>query len=141
MSMKIARAELSAIATTRDEPLSRAVEVDRTFELPGVLFGLTFACYFGFLAVMAVGLATPRLAIPLGICAFLLIMAFGVPQRWAKMKPHSSARSLTWSRFMQSGIRTGSGPLTGPEAMAQVLLLPGLILFWGIYAVAVFALS
>lgn len=141
MSQRIARNQLSELATTHPEPLRRGVEVDRTFELPGVLFGLTFVCYFGFLAVMAVGLATPRLAIPLAICAIFLLMAFAVPQRWANMKPETRSRSLSWSRFSQSGIRTASGTISARDAMTQVLILPVLILLWGLYTVAVFALS
>ena len=113
-------------------------EIDRSFELPAVVYALTAGCYLGFLAIMTVTFGNPGLAIPMAIFAFFIVAGFALPTIWATMRPDNRSKPLTWGRLSSQGIATLTGRLSAGEAMAQVLVLPVLIVCWGL-AVAVIA--
>jgi hypothetical protein len=121
-----------------DETTTPVTATVRSFDLPTGLFAATVGLYFAFLAVMAVAFADPRLIVPMGIFYIYIIMAFGVPALWVRMKPDHADRPLSWSRFMRDGIATHTGRLAGKDAAVQVLILPTLIFGWGV-AMAVIA--
>ena len=111
----------------------------RSFDLPTGLFAATVGLYFAFLAVMAAAFADPGLIVPMGIFYIYIIMAFGVPALWVRMKPDHADRPLGWRQFMREGIVTHTGRLAGRDAAVQVLILPTLILGWGIAMAAIVA--
>ena len=114
---------------------------DRTFELPKRLYVGTVAAYLGFLAVMALGLMNPELAIPMVIFALFIVAGFGVPTIWVKMLPENNSRSLSWGKFLNQGIQTHTGHMKAKDAVVQVLILPVLIFAWGVAIVAIRAFS
>ena len=121
-----------------DEVPVPVTQVVRNFDLPTRLFAATVGLYFAFLGVMAVAFADPRLIVPMGIFYIYIIMAFGVPALWVRMKPDHADRPLSWSQFMREGVATHTGRLAGKDAAVQVLILPTLIFGWGV-AMAVIA--
>lgn len=116
-------------------------QVDRNFELPTVLYGMTALGYFGFLALTGAAFGSRELALPMGIIVAFLIMFFGVNAKWVRMKPDNPGHAKSWDRFLRDGIQIATGPLRAKDAMIQVLLLPVLILAWGVAVVAIAALS
>lgn len=130
MSKHIATPALVDVATVSAEPAR--TRVDRTFGLPTGLFAATVFCYLAFVGLMGALFANPGLAIPLVIFAGFIIAAFGLAGWWAKMQPENDSKPLTWGQFTHRGVQTGTGPLTAGEASVQVLILPVLILFWGV---------
>lgn len=96
------------------------------------------ALFFGFLAVLTVGLAEPQLIVPMGVNFIFLTAFFAVPAALIGAS-RSGARSLSWSEFMRKGIETATGHNSGKEATVQVLVLPALIFFWAIAIVAIVA--
>lgn len=112
----------------------------RSFDLPTGLFAATVGLYFAFLAVMAVAFADPGLIVPMAIFYIYIIMAFGVPALWVRMKPDHADRPLSWRSFMCEGVDTHTGRLAGRDATVQVLLLPTLILGWGVAMATIVAL-
>ena len=135
MSIHIPADQFQIVATKVATPSIRQ-EIDRSFGLPPVLHIATFALYFGFLAVMSVGLGTRELAIPLAICFVFLGMAAAVPAKWVTMKPVNKTPKTSWIDFAQDGIETYTGRMRANDAMVQVLILPVLIFLWGIAIVA-----
>ena len=115
-------------------------EVDRSFELPPVAYKLTVGLYLGFLAVMTVGFGNPGLAIPMAIFGIFIVAGFGLPAIWTKMQPANRSEPLGWGKFANDGIATHTGRLSAGEAMAQVLVLPVLIVCWGLAVVVIAAL-
>lgn len=134
MTRHIAAVELTRISSVKAVPFETTV--DRNFNLPTELYVMTVGAYFAFLAVMSAAFMTGELAIPMVICAIYLVMAFGVPMLWTAMNPEHSGRALGWGTFANRGIITHTGHLTAGEASVQVLILPLLVLSWGV-AVAV----
>ena len=137
MSMRMTREEIATVADVQPEQKLHGTTVDRSFRLPGGIYGLTVGCYLGFLAVMAVGFGNPYIIIPMVIFAVSIIAGFTIPYIWATMKPGSGQRAPDWGRFQGEGIETLTGRLTAGEAAAQVLVLPVLIFLWGIAAIII----
>ena len=113
---------------------------DRTFELPTGLYVATAAGYLGFLGLMTLAFGNPGLILPMAIFAVFIAMFFGVPAMWMRMKPENSQRLTPWSRFRQQGIMTAYGRSTASAATVQVLILPVLILLWGLAVITIAAL-
>lgn len=138
MTRKLDRTQIAEVARFVAPTVPEVAHPARTFELPVGLYAATVGGYLAFLAVLATTFASPGLAIPIAICALSVIAGFTVPSYWARTKPESRGRSLTWGQFRNRGIQTNTGPLKARDATIQVLILPTLILFWGL-SVAVIA--
>lgn len=138
MSEHIAHAELTGIATVSEAPVR--TKVDRTFGLPTGLYLGTVGLYVAFLALMTSLFGNAELILPLAVIFGSVIFGFGLAGKWSTMKPGKDSFALTWGQFSNRGIQTLSGRLTAFEASVQVLLLPVLIMFWGI-CIAVIAIS
>jgi len=134
MSKHLTQAELQDLAIVSDAPVRTKVE--RNFGLPTGLYVATVALYLGFIGLMATLFHNPELAIPMVIFAGFIIIAFGLAGLWTRMKPDNDTTPMTWGQFGVRGIDTPSGRLTANEATVQVLMLPVLILGWGL-AIAV----
>lgn len=140
MSKLITREQVAAHARVVDAPERQPTTVDRTFGLPVGLYGATGACYLGFLAILAVCFGNPGLIIPMAIFVLFIAAGFGLPAIWATMKPDTSSRSLTWGAFRRDGVTTATGRLPARDVAIQVLILPVLIVLWGIAVVTIAAL-
>ena len=133
----IARGEARVVDQPAVAPVRHQVESDRNFGLPTALYGATIACYLGFLAIVGTAFANPLLAIPMAAIVLLVVAIFGVPAIWTRLKGNTSEPE-TLGEFEAKGIMTNTGRLSAGEASAQVLVLPVLLVFWGI-AIAVIA--
>lgn len=107
-------------------------ETNRSFELPTFYYAATFGLYFAFLAIMASGFGSSGLIIPMAIFVIFFGMAFAVPAMWVKMKPNNLSKTMTLDQLSQRGMMTYSGMVTIKDATVQVLILPVLIILWGI---------
>ena len=143
MAEKLTREFIARQAIVHDTlpPLAREPHiVDRTFELPRGLYVATVGLFLGFVAVTALGFANPEMILPAAIFAIFIVAGFGVPAIWTRMEPQAPARAMTWQRFRREGISTLTGHNTAAQATVQVLILPALILVWGIATVMIAAL-
>ncbi|MFM2410652.1 MAG: hypothetical protein RL481_1480 [Pseudomonadota bacterium] len=130
MSIHYPAAKFADIAERVATPNIRQ-DVDRSFELPTSLYVATVGLYFAFLAVMAIGFQTREMALVIAICVVYVIMAFGVPAMWVRMKPDHRSRAMDSFDYRENGIVTHTGLTKAKDATAQVLILPILIFFWG----------
>ena len=141
MAERLSREFVAEKAFIHEAPLLRApTDVDRSFELPAALFVGTAGCYLAFLAIMALGFGNPKLVLPMAIFVTFIAMAFAVPAMWMRMKPDHPQALTSWSRFCRDGIMTAFGRSTARAATVQVLILPVLILVWGLVVVTIAAL-
>ncbi len=120
-------------------PVRRRHEVDRSFGLPGAIYGAMVGCYLGFLAIAAVTFGNAALAIPLVIFAVAIVAGFGVPSLWTRLKDNASGPPTT-GEFARDGVMTHTGRLSAPDAAVQILTLPVLVLVWGVVAFVIAAL-
>ncbi len=142
MVEKLSRETIAAHATLHAEPpmQEERTTVDRTFELPPVLYGITVGCFLGFLLITGLAFANPVLIIPMAIFVFFIVAGFGIPTIWAKLAPETDSKALSWARFQRDGIQTLTGKTTAFQASVQVLILPVLILVWGLAVVTIAAI-
>jgi hypothetical protein len=136
MSIHYPATEFSTVADRVAAPTVRH-DVDRTFELPTRLYVATVGLYFAFLAVMAIGFQTREMILPMAIFVIYIVMAFGVPALWVRMKPHHRSRAMDSFDYRENGIATHTGHTKAKDATAQVLILPILIFFWGVATVMI----
>jgi hypothetical protein len=132
----LARGDARIVAQP-EAPVRHQVEADRNFGLPTALYGATVAGYLGFLAVVGSAFANPVLAIPMAIFVVFIIAGFGVPALWTRLAGNTSVPQ-TLGEFEAKGIQTNTGRLAARDATIQVLILPVLLVVWGL-AVAVIA--
>ena len=137
MSEHVSQAELSALAHVADAPAQ--TRVNRTFELPAGLYAITVGCYLGFLALMSVLFMNGELALPMVAFVVSIVGGFGLGYKWVAMKPGNDNAPLTMGQFGNRGIQTLSGRLTATEASAQVLILPVLLMCWGLAIAVIYA--
>ena len=125
----------------RDEivpgPVQRGCQ-DHGFELPSGVYRVMAAVFFGFLAVLTVGLFEPHLVVPMGVNFFFLTAFFGVPAIFVGVT-QGDARPLRWSDFMRKGMQTATGHSSGLQAVVLILILPALIFLWAIAIVTIAA--
>lgn len=139
MSQKIAVSELTRVATVSDAPVR--TRVDRNFGLPSGLYAATVGLYLAFIGLMATLFLNPELVIPMVVFAGFIAFSFSVAGFWTKMNPENDTAPLSWGQFANRGIETLSGRLTAGEATIQVLILPVLILAWGLAIAVIVALT
>lgn len=139
MSKLISTELLDQKARIVDAPTKRKVEVDRTFELPRALYATTVGCYLGFLAITATAFGNPGLIIPMVIFAFFILAGFAIPTIWTRLSPETKSRATNWGKFRSDGIMTHTGRLTARDATIQMLILPVLIVLWGLAVVMIAA--
>jgi hypothetical protein len=131
MSIHYAPESFAKIATRHDTPVQRA-NTDRGFELPKALYVATVGSYFAFLAVMMATFRSAQIGLVMAICVVYITMAFGVPALWSHIGPAHPSNQLSWSSFARGGIQTYTGKIRARDATLQVLILPVLILIWGL---------
>jgi len=130
MVQHASQAELNSVAQVTDSPAHH--RVNRSFELPVMLYGVTVACYLGFLVVMSLLFMNAELVLPMAAFVISIVGGFGLGYKWVAMKPDHADGTLTTGQFVNRGIQTLSGRLTAAEASAQVLILPVLLFAWGL---------
>lgn len=141
MAQKLNREAIAARADVHAQlPAAAAHQVDRTFELPAALYAGTVACYLAFLGITAAAFGNPGLILPMAVFTLFIVAGFGVPAIWAKMDPAKLAKAKSWMRFQRDGITTLTGHNTAGEATVQVLILPALIVVWGLAVVTIAAI-
>lgn len=142
MAQKLDRAEIDAQADVHaDLPATAGAHVvDRSFELPAGLYIATVACYLIFLATTALAFSAPQLILPMVMFVFFIIAGFGIPTIWAKLAPDNSVKAKSWAKFQREGITSLTGHNTAAEATVQVLILPALIVVWGLAVVTIAAI-
>ncbi|WP_260482960.1 hypothetical protein [Sphingomicrobium flavum] len=115
-------------------------DVDRTFGLPVFLHSAYFGLFLAYLAIMGLGFQSPDMILPMAIFVIFTMGFYVVPLTWAVMNPAKQASAMPMAELLGRGIETLTGRTKGGDAVAQVLILPILILGWGIAVVSIAAL-
>ncbi len=143
MSIQYSRAELHEVALT--EPIAAVPRLsnraERTFGLHPILYVTTIGAHLAFLAIMAAAFGNPGLILPFAICVIYIVMAFGTPGLWARVTGRPSGRVQSWAEFRHEGMEIETGHIGSAAAIAQVLVLPVLIVGWGAAIAVIVALT
>ena len=138
MSKHVSKAALQSIAV--DFPVASTNRAERVFGLHPVLFAVTIGSYFVFLGAMAVAFMNPALVLPFAIFVVYIVMAFGTPGLWARVRGRDSGPVQSWAQFREEGMRIETGHIASGAAIAQVVVLPLLIAGFAIATAIIAAL-
>jgi hypothetical protein len=104
----------------------------RTFNLHPALHLTTLGGYLTYLAIMAAAFMNPELVIPFAIFVIVVVAGFLVPGLWARVVPAATGRHQSLAEFVEEGVDTWTGPLSGKGAIAQVTIMPAVLVAWGL---------
>ena len=117
-------------------PSKRACD-DQSFELPTGIYVAMASMFAGFVTVLSFTFRSGHMAVVYGVIFAFIGAFFAVPAIFPAMERDGRA-ALNWSDFNHCGIATATGRASAREAVILVLILPFLILCFGI-AVATIA--
>ncbi len=129
MSAHIPAGEIEQQARIVATPLRRN-RGERVFDLHPAVHALTIGAYLGFVAILCTAFMGPDLIVPAAIVIVSVIALFATPAFWARVAG-DDLRKQSWSEFLEEGVECCTGTLTARQALAQILVLPGLILCLG----------
>jgi hypothetical protein len=139
MSGRLQQEQLLARDEIVAAPAERACK-DQSFEFPGGIYLVMASMFAGFVAVLSFAFRDGHMAVVYGVVFAFIAAYFAVPALFPAMAPNeANTKALSWSEFGDRGIATATGRASARDATILVLLLPFLILCFGI-AVAAIAL-
>lgn len=112
----------------------------RHFDLPVAIHAGFFGLFLAYLGVMFIGFYEPQMILPMAIFVIFTVGFYVVPAMWARVGPDRKAKAMSMQRLLGEGIATHVGWCNGRDAVIQALILPVLILGWGIAVVSIAAL-
>lgn len=118
----------TAFADATALPRTRGAHV---FDLHPALHIGVFAGFFAYLGIMWAAFGEKGLVIPFAIFGVFLAAAFIVPGWWARVAP-GEARAPSFADFVEHGLPTGSGHLGAGGATVQVMIMPVMLMIWGL---------
>jgi len=129
----------------RDEivaaPAKRACE-DQTFELPTAIYIAMATMLAGFIAVLSLSFRGGHMAVAYGVIFAFIVAFFAVPALFpGQASEESRTKALSLFDFGHRGIATATGRASAREATILVLLLPFLILCFGISVATIASLT
>lgn len=112
----------------------------RHFDLPVSLHAGFFGLFLAYLGIMFLGFQSPGLIIPMAIFIVFTVGFYVLPALWAGMKPHHVDTPLGLAALMQQGLMTHTGWCRGKDVASQVMLMPVVLVGWGLTVVTIAAL-
>jgi hypothetical protein len=121
-------------------PADRACR-DQSFELPTGIYIAMATMFTGFVAVLGLAFRGGHMAVVVGVIFAFIAAFFAVPATFPRIAARETrTRALSWSEFADRGILTATCHSSAREATTLVLLLPCLILMFGIAVVTIASL-
>lgn len=135
-----AAAEIHAQPPVPTRPaLRRNARAPHVFDLPPVLHVALFGGVGVYLAIMWAAFATRELILPFAIFAVFLAGAFLVPAWWARVAP-PAGETERWADFVRDGVESYTGRVPAGAAAVQVLIMPAMLIGWGLVVALIRAL-
>jgi hypothetical protein len=109
-------------------PALRRNRQDRAFDLHPAVHLMIAGIWMTFVLVLSTAFMGPDLIIPTAINIVGVTALFLVPGLWSRVVPDNGGRRQSWSEFMAEGVETYTGHLKTRDALAQIFILPVLLL-------------
>ncbi len=137
MSIHIPAAVLGEKARIVAPPALRRNRQERTFDLHPAVHLMLAGAWMSFVLILSAAFMGKDLVIPLAINIIGVTSLFLVPGLWARIAPDNGGRRPSWSEFMAEGVDTITGHMATKEALAQIFILPVLLLSLACVMVAI----
>ncbi len=126
MSIRIPAVEIEQKARIVAAPL-KPNRGERVFDIHPGVHAILIGTYFAFAGILLTAFMGENLVVPSAIVLIGIASLFVTPGLWARVSPNDGLRKQSWSEFMAEGIECITGRLTAGQALAQILVLPGLM--------------
>lgn len=100
----------------------------RPFDLHPAVHAMAIGAWLAFVGILCATFMGPDLVLPAAIFLVGVAALFVTPGLWARVAADDGRRKQSWAEFRAEGVTCHTGHLTAGEAMAQILVLPGLII-------------
>ncbi len=125
MSIRIPAAELQQQARIVPAPLKRN-RGERVFDIhPAVHFAL-LGLYLAFAGILMTAFMGEHLIVPAAIIVLGILSLFVTPGLWARVAG-DDLRKQSFAEFLHEGVDCITGRLTASQALAQIMVLPALM--------------
>jgi hypothetical protein len=131
MSVHLPAEQLQAQAVIVAPPLRRN-RAERVFDLHPAVHLMLAGLLIGFPAILLATFMGPDLVVASAIVIIGALSLFVTPALWAKVQPKDDRPRQSWAEFMAEGVECHTGHLSAPGALAQILVLPALMVGLGL---------
>ncbi|HEX8534358.1 MAG TPA: hypothetical protein VF662_09330 [Allosphingosinicella sp.] len=100
---------------------------ERVFDIHPAVHLMLVGTYFSFAGILCTAFMGRDLIVPAAIVAIGIASLFLTPGLWARVAPDDGLRKQSWSEFLHEGVECITGRLTAGQALAQIMVLPGLM--------------
>lgn len=115
---------------------------NQSFELPTGIYIAMASMFAGFVVVLGFAFHGGQMVVAYGVIFAFIAMFFAVPSLFPRVGPQDGRRiALSWFDFANRGIGTATGQVCAREATMLVLLLPVLIMCFGIAFATIAAIT
>jgi hypothetical protein len=141
MANRETKLELLARGEIVEAPAGRACR-DQCFELPRGIYIAMALMFAGFFAILATAFRGGHMAVGYGVISAFIATFFAVPAAFPNVgRKDGRNRARSWFDFSDRGMMTATGHSSAGEATILVLLLPFLVLCFGIAVTTIAALN
>jgi hypothetical protein len=130
MSIHLPAEQLQAQADILAAPLRRN-RAERVFDLHPAVHLMLAGLLLAFPAILLATFMGPDLVVAGAIVIIGALSLFITPALWAKVQPKDDRPRQSWAEFMAEGVECNTGHLSARGAMAQILVLPVLMVGLG----------
>jgi len=125
MAMTHSFRDLTAEHVSYRKIAARAVRAAVHADLHPTVYKVFAGCWAALVAVFLATFAeSPYTLYMLAVVVGTAIMFFGVPYVMSRLTPRTAARQVSFGDFLLGQVQTLTGPVSGTEAVIQVLMVP-----------------
>ena len=100
---------------------------ERTFDLHPAVHGMLLGSYLAFAGILMTTFMGDDLKVAAGIIVIGILSLFITPAWWSRVAPDDGVRKQSWGEFLQEGVECITGKFTAGQALAQIMVLPALM--------------
>ena len=108
-------------------PALRRNRHQRMFDMHPGVHGMLAAAWIAFVAILTSAFMNPYMVIPAAICFICVCWLYLTPAIMGRARGDDGLPRQSWSEFKAEGIETYTGHLSVGEALAQIMVLPALL--------------
>lgn len=128
MSIHQPAAILQEQARIHAAPVLRRNRHQRSFDLHPAVHVMLAGAWLLFVAILCAAFMGQDLVVPTAINVIGVVGLFLVPALWSRVLPDDGLPRQSWDEFLAEGVETYTGYLPTREALAQIFILPAMLL-------------
>lgn len=108
-------------------PVARPNRGVRAFDIHPGVHAMLLGAYLSFAGILMTTFMGHDLKVPGAIIVIGILSLFITPAWWSRVTPNDGARKQSWGEFLAEGVECITGRLTAGQALAQIIVLPALM--------------